>query len=145
MPDIDGYVDLAEIKGRNYRYAGCPIPIVYTGNINTISDEIVSKAMLVVDNGNGTFPKSTLDTYLITTIKYGDSTYLQKAVDSSGYEYIRIYSNSSWLSWKSLVSDINILSSRVELLENVSYGTDIDQLQKAIYDPNGIIYQDEQQ
>ena len=141
MPDtIAGYIDRSYVKGQVYRYAGCPVPTVFTGDIDTISDDLLVKAILVVNSGNnGTFPKDTADTYLITTVEYGNSTYLQSAVNCSDRtEYRRIKSGSSdWTDWLSVsavvdefdgrisknTEDIGTNSTRIDNLSNTVNGT----------------------
>ena len=103
MPDIAGYADLAYIKGHYYRYAAAPKPVVYTGNIDTISDALLIKAMFVSRNSaSGTFPNDFGNTFLITTVKYGSNAYLQTAYmvqeNYECWEYRRIY-NGSWTEW----------------------------------------------
>lgn len=103
MPEIAGYADLARIKGQYYRYAAAPKPVVFTGNIDEISEDTLIKAMFVSRNqASGTFPTNIGDTFLITTVKYGNNAYLQTAyLVQTGfecYEYRRIYSGE-WTSW----------------------------------------------
>ena len=141
MPDtIAGYIDRSYVKGQVYRYAGCPVPTVFTGDIDTISDDLLVKAMIVINDGtHGTFPKDTADTYLITTVEYGNSTYLQSAVNCSDRtEYRRIKSGSNdWTDWLSVsavvdefderisknTEDIGTNSSRIDNLSNTVNGT----------------------
>jgi len=141
MPDtIAGYIDRSYVKGQMYKYAGCPVPTVFTGDIDTISDDLLVKAILVVNSGNnGTFPKDTADTYLITTVEYGNSTYLQSAVNCSDRtEYRRIKSGSNaWTDWLSVsavvdefdgrisknTEDIGTNSTRIDNLSNTVNGT----------------------
>lgn len=100
--NIAGYIDKKYVKGQYYRTAGCPKPIVFTGDIDAISDSLLVKAMFVTKGTveGGTFPKDEVDTYLITTVEYGNVTYLQTAISSSsGYEYRRIYAGGTWSNW----------------------------------------------
>ena len=93
MPNnIAGYIDRSYVKGSTYRYAGCPIPTVFTGNINVVSEDLLVKAMVAVSGtAQGDFPGTVADRFLIQTIKYGNDVYLQTAVTSDGSEYRRIY------------------------------------------------------
>lgn len=109
MPDnIAGYIDRSYVKGSTYKYAADPIPTVFTGNIDIISDDLLVKAMLVVNNGaNGTFPTATSGTYLIRTIEYGNAILLQSAVDfGTSIEYRRINSNGAWTDWVSANDEV---------------------------------------
>lgn len=119
MPDnIAGYIDRSYVKGSTYRYAGCPIPTVFTGNINTISDDLLVKAMLVTNNGvNGTFPTATSGTYLVRTIEYGNAILLQSAVDfATGIEYRRINSNGAWTDWVSANDEVAGIKADIEVI-----------------------------
>jgi len=115
--NIAGYIDRSYIKGQTYRYAANPAPVVFTGNIDEISDsDLLAKGMLVVrDQAAGTLPE-TGNTFLITTVKYGNNTYLQTAyLVQTGYEcweYRRIYSNG-WTSWIGVDSSINDVDLKV--------------------------------
>lgn len=118
MPnEIAGYADKAYIKGQYWRYAGAPKPSTFTGDIDTISEDLLSKAMFVSrSQALGTFPDDTVNDYLIETIKYGNNTYLQRAyaikADYDGYEYKRIYSGA-WSSW--VCTDSNIESMAIDV------------------------------
>lgn len=108
--NIAGYIDRSYIKGHYYKYAGCPKPVVTTANIDTISSDILSKAMFVKvgNTAGGTFPPGYAegDVYLVTTIEYGNSVYLQTAYNASnGYEYRRINSEGNWTKWLNLGQD----------------------------------------
>ena len=111
MPNIVGYTDCAYIKGQYYRYAASPKPVVYTGNINTISEDLLVKTMLVTrGNVSGTLPNDTCNTFLISTVKYGTDVYLQTAYlvqeNFNCYEYKRIY-NGGWTDWIGVESSID--------------------------------------
>lgn len=121
MTNFAGYVDRDIVKGHAYRLAGCPVPTVFTGNIDVISDDIFVKAMLVVNDGtHGTFPKDAADTYLVNTVEYGNSTYLQSAVNCSDRtEYRRIKSGSNdWSQWLSASDVADQFDSRIKTLED---------------------------
>lgn len=125
MPEIAGYADLARIKGQYYRYAAAPKPVVFTGNIDEISEDMLIKAMFVSRNqASGTFPTNIGDTFLITTVKYGNNAYLQTAyLVQTGfecYEYRRIYSGE-WTSWIGVDSAIN---EAVNLAQNAKTAAD---------------------
>ena len=99
MPEnIAGYLNMTNVKGQYYRFAASPKPVVFTGNFDNISDEdsLLVKAMHVMrSQAEGTFPNDTANDFLITTVKYGDSLYLQTAYTCNDcnecYEYRRIY------------------------------------------------------
>ena len=113
---ISGYIDRSYVKGLTYKYGGCPIPTVFTGNINDISDNLLGKAIYVINNGteNGTFPNATSGTYLITTYEYGNAMVLQSCVDiGSNIEYNRIYQNGAWTEWKSASSDVTNIQNQL--------------------------------
>lgn len=119
--NIVGYADKAYIKGQYYRYAASPKPVVYTGNIDTISEELLTKAMFVSKaQASGTFPNDFGTIFLITTVKYGNDTYLQTAYmgpESSGFEsweYRRIYSNGEWTEWIGTDSYITDVDNKVQ-------------------------------
>ncbi len=125
MPDNDniaGYIDRNYVKGQAYRLAGCPIPTVFTGNINVISDDLLVRAVTAVDGeASGVFPKTSYsDRYLIETIEYGNGLYLQTAVDSECSEYRRIYtaSSDSWTNWIGVSDTVNDFSERIGALES---------------------------
>lgn len=125
MPEIAGYANLAHIKGQYYRYAAAPKPVVFTGNIDEISENMLIKAMFVSRNqASGTFPTNIGDTFLITTVKYGNNAYLQTAyLVQTGfecYEYRRIYSGE-WTSWIGVDSAIN---EAVDLAQNAKDAAD---------------------
>ena len=98
--NIAGYIDRNFIKGQYYKLAGCPKPVIAgsTTNINEISDEILSKAVYAVvgQTAGGNFPNNTIgSTFLVTTVEYGNSVYLQTATaveEGREYTYTRIYS-----------------------------------------------------
>jgi hypothetical protein len=117
--NIAGYIDRSYIKGQTYRYAATPKPMVFNGDIDEISDsDLLSKAMLVTRGQvSGTLPNNFGNTFLITTIKYGNNTYLQTAyLVQSGYEcweYRRIYSNG-WTEWIGVDSAINLVNDKID-------------------------------
>ena len=103
MPTIAGYADLAEIKGQYYRYAGCPIPVASsTVNVNTDLENLIAKAIIVTKGQNGGDFPPELGSYLLTTVEYGNSNYLQTAYSvTSGYEYRRFkFGANDWTTWK---------------------------------------------
>lgn len=123
MPDnIAGYIDRNYVKGQAYRLAGCPVPAVFTGNIDEISEDLLVKAMFVANDGSavGTFPQEVGGRYLMETVRYGNDMYLQTACDiTSGINYSRIYFNGSWTEWKT--SDLGTIPNDVQNLR-----TDVD-------------------
>lgn len=103
MPTIAGYADLAEIKGQYYRYAGCPIPVASsTVNVNTDLENLIAKAIIVTKGQNGGDLPPELGSYLLMTVEYGNSNYLQTAYSvESGYEYRRFkFGATAWKDWK---------------------------------------------
>ena len=111
MPSsIAGYSSIMYIKGQYYRLAADPKPVVFTGNIDNISneDDLLRKAMKVTRNQvSGTLPSDTSNDFLIRTLKYGNDTYLQMAFSSpNGHEYKRIYSGE-WTDWIAVDSEID--------------------------------------
>lgn len=110
MPSIAGYSSIMYIKGQYYRLAADPKPVVFTGNIDDISneDDLLRKAMKITRNYvSGTLPSDSSNDFLIRTLKYGDDTYLQTAFSSpNGYEYKRIYSGE-WTDWIAVDSEID--------------------------------------
>ena len=120
MPEnIAGYMDLTNVKGQYYRFAASPKPVVFTGNFDNISDEdsLLVKAMHVTrSQAEGTFPNDTANDFLITTVKYGDSLYLQTAYTYNDgnecYEYRRIY-NGEWSQW--ICTDSNLESMATDV------------------------------
>lgn len=117
MPNIVGYTDCAYIKGQYYRYAASPKPVVYTGNIDTISEDLLVKTMLVTrGNVSGTLPNDAANTFLVTTVKYGTDVYLQTAyIVQEGfncYEYKRIYSGG-WTDWVSVDEEIATANANI--------------------------------
>lgn len=100
--NIAGYIDRSIVKGQTYRYAGASVPTTFVGDINTITEDLLVKAMYVENNGQSTgdFPVAVGGRFLMDTIKYGNDTYLQIAYPlDSCIEYARIYSNGSWTKW----------------------------------------------
>lgn len=137
--NIAGYIDRSYIKGQTYRYAATPAPIVFTGNIDEISDnDLLSKAMLVSRGqiSGGTLPNEFGNTFLITTVKYGNNTYLQTAyLVQSGYEcweYRRIYSGG-WTGWVGVDSAIKEVGSNIGDVKKTADAADA-----AINGTNGI-------
>lgn len=111
MPSsIAGYSSIMCIKGQYYRLAADPKPVVFTGNIDDISneDDLLRKAMKITRNQvSGTLPSDTSNDFLIRTLKYGNDTYLQTVFSSpNGYEYKRIYSGE-WTDWIAVDSEID--------------------------------------
>ena len=136
--NIAGYIDRSYIKGQTYRYAATPAPIVFTGNIDEISDnDLLSKAMLVTRGQvGGKLPNEFGNTFLITTVKYGNNAYLQTAyLVQSGYEcweYRRIYS-SGWTEWIGVDSAIKNVDGKIQEVKNTA-----DSANAAITGTNGI-------
>lgn len=119
MPDnIAGYIDRNYVKGQAYRLAGCPVPTVFTGNIDEISEDLLVKAMFVANDGSaaGTFPQEVGGQYLMNTIKYGNDMYLQTAyVIGTQVEYSRIYANEGWSKW--VTANVGDVDERVKTCE----------------------------
>lgn len=108
--DIAGYSSIMYVKGQYYRVAADPKPVVFTGDIDDLSnpDDILRRAMKVT-NGQvlGTLPSDGSTEFLIRTIQYGTDIYLQTAYASpSGREYKRIYAGE-WTDWIGIDSEIN--------------------------------------
>ena len=122
--NIAGYIDRSYIKGQYYRYAAAPKPVNYSGNIDEISADLLSKAMLVIRGSvGGTLPNEFGNTFLITTLQYGTNTYLQTAyVVQTGYEcweYRRIYSGT-WTAWIGVDSSIKSLNSSIQTAQETA-------------------------
>lgn len=127
MPEIAGYTDRQYIKGQYYRLAAAPKPVVFTGNIDTVSEELLTKAMFVSKNqSGGTFPNDFGTNFLITTVKYGNDTYLQTAYlvqeEYNCYEYRRIYSNASWTEWVGVDSEIDVIDDKIQDVKDTADG-----------------------
>lgn len=119
MPDIAGYTSMQYIKGQYWRLAADPKPVVFTGNIDTISDDLLIRAMFVTKGqASGTFPGDFANNFLIRTLLYGSNTYLQSAyVVQEGYdcyEYRRIYSNGEWTEWIGIDSKIDAVDGKAD-------------------------------
>lgn len=134
MPSsIAGYSSIMYIKGQYYRLAADPKPVVFTGNIDNISneDDLLRKAMKVTRNQvSGTLPSDTSNDFLIRTLKYGNDTYLQTAFSSpNGYEYKRIYSGE-WTDWIAVDSEIDAAKNLASSAANAaaSVGSAVDNL-----------------
>lgn len=133
MPSIAGYSSIMYIKGQYYRIAADPKPVVFTGNIDDISneDDLLRKAMKVTRNQvSGTLPSDTSNDFLIRTLKYGNDTYLQMAFSSpNGYEYKRIYSGE-WTDWIAVDSEIDSAKTLASSAANAaaSVGSAVDNL-----------------
>ncbi len=122
--NIAGYIDRSYIKGQYYRYAAAPKPVNYSGNIDEISADLLTKAMLVTRGSvGGTLPNEFGNTFLITTLQYGTNTYLQTAyVVQTGYEcweYRRIYSGT-WTAWIGVDSSIKSLNSSIQTAQETA-------------------------
>ena len=117
MPEIAGYADTISVKGQYYKLASSPKPVVYTGDISAISDDLLSRAMFVTRNAtnSASLPNSFGTNILITTVEYGSGNYLQTAyLVQTGYEcyeYRRIYSSGNWTAWIGVDSAIAAASS----------------------------------
>lgn len=131
--DIAGYSSIMYIKGQYYRLAADPKPVVFTGNIDDISneDDLLRKAMKITRNQvSGTLPSDTSNDFLIRTLKYGNDTYLQMAFSSpNGYEYKRIYSGE-WTDWIAVDSEIDSAKTSAASAANAaaSAGSAVDSL-----------------
>lgn len=127
--NIVGYVDRSKIKGQYYRYAGSPIPTVFTGDFDTISEDLLAKAMFVTNDGSSvsTFPTDSYDSYLLTTTKFGNETYLQNAFSVGlNVDYARVYTNGSWSEW--VTSNAGDVSEQINTLNgkiNAIYNSDV--------------------
>ena len=124
--NIAGYIDRSYIKGQYYRYAAAPKPVNFSGNIDEISADLLTKAMLVTRGSvSGTLPNDFSNTFLITTLQYGTNTYLQTAyVVQAGYEcweYRRIYSGT-WTNWIGVDSSIKSLDGRIQTAQDTADG-----------------------
>lgn len=137
MPSIAGYSSIMYIKGQYYRLAADPKPVVFTGNIDDISneDDILRKAMKITRNQvSGILPSDSSNDFLIRTLKYGNDTYLQTAFSSpNGYEYKRIYSGE-WTNWVAVDSEINAAKNSAASAASAaaSAGSAVDDLSKTV-------------
>lgn len=126
--DTVGYLDRSKIKGQYYRYAGSPIPTVFTGDFDTISEDLLAKAMFVTNDGSSvsTFPTTDYDSYLLTTTKFGNGAYLQNAFSVGlKIDYARIYVNGAWSDW--VTSNAGDVSEQITTLNgkiNAIYDSD---------------------
>ena len=149
--NIVGDLDHSEIKGQYYRYAGSPIPTVFTGDFDTISEDLLAKAMFVTKDGSSasTFPTDSYDSYLLTTTKFGNETYLQNAFSVTfKVDYARIYTNGSWSKWVTsnagnVDDQIKTLNGKINAIYNPDNGTgklvDLSKdLEKLDSDPLGV-------
>lgn len=125
MPDnIAGYTNVVYVKGHRFRVAGVPKPVVFTGDIDEISDELLTKAMFVTRGQvGGTLPNDFGLTFLITTYQYGNDTYLQTAhLIQTGYEcyeYRRIYSGG-WTTWVGVDSAIASVDNKIQSVKDTA-------------------------
>lgn len=121
--DIAGYSSIMYIKGQYYRLAADPKPVVFTGNIDDISneDDLLRKAMKITRNQvSGTLPPDSSNDFLIRTLKYGNDTYLQMAFSSpNGYEYKRIYSGE-WTDWIAVDGEIDAAKNSASSAANAA-------------------------
>ena len=149
--NIAGYIDRNYIKGQYYKLAGCPKPVIAgsTIDIDEISDEILSKAIYAVvgQTAGGTFPNNAIgSTFLVNTVEYGNSVYLQTATSVEAgreYTYSRIYSGGAWSTW--LSADSKAIEAKIEageVKDMITNETDGIQVQidsiKSISNPNSI-------
>jgi hypothetical protein len=137
MPEITGYADTISVKGYYYKLASSPKPVVFTGNIDEVSEGLLAKSMLVSRGQvSGTLPNDFGNNFLITTVKYGDDTYLQTAylvqTNYECYEYRRIYSGS-WTNWVGVDSEIKAVDSKVQSAKDIA-----DNCYQAINGASGI-------
>lgn len=124
MPEITGYADTISVKGYYYKLASSPKPVVFTGNIDEVSEDLLAKAMFVSRGQvSGTLPNDFGNNFLITTVKYGDDTYLQTAylvqTNYECYEYRRIYSGS-WTNWVGVDSEIKAVDSKIQSVKETA-------------------------
>ena len=124
MPEITGYADTISVKGYYYKLASSPKPVVFTGNIDEVSEGLLAKSMFVSRGQvSGTLPNDFGNNFLITTVKYGDDTYLQTAylvqTNYECYEYRRIYSGS-WTNWIGVDSEIKAVDSKIQGVKEVA-------------------------
>lgn len=137
MPEITGYADTISVKGYYYKLASSPKPVVFTGNIDVVSEELLAKSMFVSRGQvSGTLPNDFGNNFLIMTVKYGDDTYLQTAylvqTNYECYEYRRIYSGS-WTNWVGVDSEIKAVDSKVQSAKDTA-----DNCYQSINGTNGI-------
>ena len=129
MPNIAGYADHAYVKGQYYKYAAAPMPIVFTGDIDDVSnpDTLLIRAALV-NRGQvtGTLPNTAGTSFLITTVQYGTDehpVYLQTAYQNQtgfeGREYKRIY-NDAWSEWIGVEDSIQSVADTVSSVSNTA-------------------------
>ena len=136
--NIAGYADKTYVKGQYYKYAASPKPVTFTGDIDEVSDDLLTKAMFVTRGQVvGTLPSEAGNTFLIETIRYGNDTYLQTAyLVQTGYdcyEYRRIYSNNQWTNWVGVDSEIKAVDDKIEGVK-----TTADSCDRQINGSNGI-------
>ena len=125
--NIAGYIDKSYAKGQYYKYAASPKPVIYTGDIDSVSDDLLTKAMFVTRGQVvGTLPNNFGDSFLIETVKYGNDTYLQTAyLVQAGYdcwEYRRIYSNNQWTDWIGVDSQIKAVDDKIQSVKDTADG-----------------------
>ena len=137
MPNIAGYANIINVKGENYRLAADPKPVVFTGDIDDLSnpDDMLRRAMKVT-NGQvlGTLPSDGSTDFLIRTIQYGTDIYLQTAYASpSGREYKRVYAGE-WTDWIGIDSEINTAKSMANSASSAasSASKDVSSLQGTV-------------
>lgn len=126
MPEIAGYTNVVYIKGQYYGLAAAPMPSVFSGNIDEISEDLLAKTMLITRGSvGGTLPNDFGNTFLLTTVKYGTNTYLQTAyVVQTNYdcwEYRRIYSGS-WTDWIGVDSSIKAVDDKIQSVKDTADG-----------------------
>lgn len=125
--NIAGYIDKSYTKGQYYKYAASPKPVIYTGDIDSVSDDLLTKAMFVTRGQVvGTLPNNFGDSFLIETVRYGNDTYLQTAyLIQTGYdcwEYRRIYSNNQWTDWIGVDSQIKAVDDKIQSVKDTADG-----------------------
>lgn len=125
--NIAGYIDRSYAKGQYYKYAASPKPVVYTGDIDSVSDDLLTKAMFVTRGQVvGTLPNNFGDSFLIETVRYGNDTYLQTAylvqANYDCWEYRRIYSNNQWTDWVGVDSQIKAVDDKIQSVKDTADG-----------------------
>lgn len=118
------YIDREYVNGQWAGIKAGPMPIAYTGSIQD-PDKLRNTSLIIPSSSDGAPSVSGSPSFAVTTIRYGDSAYIQQAIDLTSLNvYLRYYNGTSWGAWvagndnTSIDTQIASIKSSITTLSN---------------------------
>jgi hypothetical protein len=111
------YIDREFVNGQWAGIKAGPMPVAYTGSIQD-PDKIRNTSLIIPSSSEGAPSVSSDRSFAVTTIRYGESAYIQQAIDLMTLNtFIRYHNGISWGAWVAGNDNTNI-DNKIRTIQN---------------------------